>query len=391
MPRFLSAFALLFLLISLKNTRQEDGLLVEHASVIHQRTAKLDSLVDLLRKDSIASILHLGDSHIEMRSFPEGICEAIRGEGVNITRGWFLPAGIFPELYDADFNVIRQSHAFRTDNARTSDPELRLGLTGRTFALEEKENRVCISNREPIFELEILHDARSDLKVKAKGKKAKKAVISSRELPGILPEIPGQGLTITKISLPQGCRKFELVFTKKEKERVNFYAFRITKSRVEYSNFGLSGGKFEHLILAEDVEKQVSALKPTLVIVTLGTNDCYQKDLDTASFQNKIHRLIQTVRLASPGAELVFMTAPDTRYKGNKPPHLAFVNESIKGICAKLVVPYWDWHAVMGGENAIQKWENSPYTYGDYLHFSNEAYRMFGLAFGKALLDRKEH
>lgn len=383
MPRFLSVFALLFLLISLKNSQEEDGLLVEHANVLHQRTAKLDSLVDLLRKDSAVTILHIGDSHIEMRSFSEGICEAIRGEGVNITRGWFLPAGIFQELYDADFNVTRQSHAFRTDNARTSDPELRLGLTGRTFALEEKENRVCISSSEPILELEILHDTRADLKIKPKGKKGKKAVVSSVD-------IPGQGLTITKINLPAACRKFELRFTKKEKERINFYAFRINKSKVQYSNVGLSGGKFEHLVSTKDLAKQARVLQPSLIIVTLGTNDCYQQDLDTAHFQLKLHQLVREIRSAAPETEFVFMTAPDTKYKGNKPAHLEFVNRSIRGFCDKQRLAYWDWHAVMGGENSIQNWENSPYAYGDYLHFSKEAYRMFGLAFGKALLDRKE-
>ncbi|MGV3629644.1 MAG: GDSL-type esterase/lipase family protein [Bacteroidota bacterium] len=385
MPRFLYIFASLFLLISLKGTREED-LLDKGSNVIHERTPKLDSLVDLLKKDSTAVILHIGDSHIEMRSFSEGICEAFRNEGINISKGWFLPAGIFHDLYDADFEVTRQSHAFRTDNIRTSAPELRLGITGRTFALEEKENTICITAAEAITELEILHDSRSDLQIKPVGKKHKKSTVILQEAYQKPVGLNGSGLTITKIKLPVACRKFELRFTKKESQRVNFYAFRISKSRVQYSNFGVSGGKYEHFVMSRDLQKQAEALKPSLVIVTLGTNDCYQSNLDTTAFQLKIELLVQSIRAAAPGAEFVFMTAPDTKYKGSKPLHIHFVNRSIREVCKKHHLPYWDWNAVMGGENSIQNWENSPYAYGDYLHFSKEAYRMFGLAFTHALL-----
>ncbi len=383
MPKPVHILPLLLLL--LLSGKQDDNLIRTHENRIHNRTPELDSLMTRLKQKREITVLHLGDSHIEMRSFPEAIREAFEANIFPTDQGWFLPAGIFPELYDAKLKVTRQSKPFRTDNARTYDPELRIGLTGRTFALESKENRICISFRDTTSELEILHDNRDDLQIKVFGKQAKKAQLSCQEQTPGLAEIRGTGLCITKITFPPS-QKLELRFNKKKKERVHFYAFRTLKKQVHYSNFGLSGGKFEHLFLARDLQAQAQLFQPDLVIVTLGTNDSYQKGLDTTAFRSRLLFLVQQIRLFSPKTAFVFMTAPDTRYKGSKPPHLAFVNRSIREFCQEFKLSYWDWNAVMGGENSIDQWENSPFAYGDYLHFSPESYRMFGLAFGDALL-----
>ncbi|MCE3296826.1 MAG: hypothetical protein K0R65_2540 [Crocinitomicaceae bacterium] len=377
MPKLVYILPVLVLLVAFGIP--DNDLISEQESRIYNRSAALDSLVYKLKHKQELTILHIGDSHIEMRAFPEGIRESFQNEGISTDKGWFLPAGIFHELYDAGFEVTRQSEPFRTENARTINPEISLGLTGRTFALENDENRICISSKTALTELEILHDTRDDLQIKVSGRKGKRATVELQEI--------SPGYTVTKIILPASCSKFELRFSKKKADRVQFYGFRVKTAIVHYSNFGLSGGKFEHLCLARDLQKQAAALRPDLVIVTLGTNDSYQTSLDTTAFKAKLQFLVREIRLASANAEFVFMTAPDTKYKGNKPVHQPFVNRSIKAFCDEFHFAYWDWNAVMGGENSIQKWENSPLRYGDYLHFSPEAYRMFGLAFGEALLE----
>lgn len=369
---------LFFLLISLKKETEE--LIRFEKNIIHERTPLLERILSRLQNDSLspASVFHIGDSHIEMRAFSEGICEALKHESITLGRGWFMPGGIFQGfLHDPFFIVDHQQNAFRTDNILSLKTDMKLGITGRSFMLDKQQNRITVSSREDFREIEILHDTRSDLLISAGKARNSNIVITSREL--------SEKLTVTKITFPETQKNGELSFSKTDKNPVCFYAFRVAAKPLTYSNFGVSGAKYADFFRADLWKEQLRVLKPDLLLVTLGTNDSYYQKLDTLDFGRSLRDFVRETRRLSPQTELILMTTPDTRYLGQNPPYLAYINRQIKSCSRELNVPYWDWYEVMGGENSILNWENSPYCNGDYLHFTREAYHLFGQAFVEAL------
>lgn len=355
---------------------------MEH-NEIRFETENLNSLRQRLKLNQSQEIIHIGDSHIQMGDFSVGFLKILQENNISANQGWIFPSGIFSDLFSSEFRVKKQSQAFETQNIRNNTSSNSLGISGRSFLLHSAQNVIYIKSKNPILTLELLHDNSENVYITPGNGKQKCFKNVS-----ILHEIQSK-YTITNLFFQNGVKNFSLNFQKKSEQPIAFYGVRLNhqENKVNYSNFGVSGATFEHFWNAPQLYDQLEVLHPTLIFVTLGTNDSYLSNLDTIAFKTRLSTFTRSVRERLPKAEMIFMTAPDTRYTGTYPPALDFINRTMRNHCKEQQIAFWDWHALMGGKNSMEKWQTNGFTAGDNLHFSPIAYQFFGKLFAKALLE----
>lgn len=377
---------LIFALVSLCFQKSEDidSLIQKEYNKIEFVSEKLIEQVKQLKiqDETEQSIIHIGDSHVQIGTFFEGIKETIKSKNIAINDGWFYPAGLQKDYYHPFFSVVKQSKDFNIISIKTKERAFDVGITGRTFQMSAKKNVIECSSIRPITKIEFLHQNSEEVRVLF-GKKIHLNRNVKKET-----TILSEDYAITTFTFKQAVDDFKLTFKDNGEKAAEFYAVRVnnTGKEISYSNFGVSGSTYFDFVNSSIWIKQLEVLKPNLIFVTLGTNDSYVKNLDTLKFKADLETLTTTVRQILPQTEFVFMSAPDTKFKQNYPPNLAFVNRTIYEHCKTNNLPFWNWNAVMGGYDSMEKWEKSGYSSGDWLHFSSLGYQGFGKYFVEALL-----
>ncbi|MBK7173345.1 MAG: hypothetical protein IPH84_08930 [Bacteroidales bacterium] len=149
----------------------------------------------------------------------------------------------------------------------------------------------------------------------------------------------------------------------------------------------------------------VQQFSPDLVIISLGTNEAYNRlSLDTLSFYQEA--LIQQVFRDAPTCDIVLTTPGDglkryyTRVRVSKKKkrykrvvnyqtneYLVDVIDYYNQIPEKMDVAVWNFFPVMGGEDSIRDWNKAGYAQGDMIHLTREGYRLQARLLVMALKD----
>lgn len=138
----------------------------------------------------------------------------------------------------------------------------------------------------------------------------------------------------------------------------------------------------------------VQQFNPDLVIISLGTNEAYNKlQPDTLAWYQE--SLIQQVFRDAPDCDILITTPGDglkkyyTRVRVSKKKkrykrvahyevneYLTDVIDYYHGLPERMDVAVWNFYPVMGGEESIREWNKAGYAQGDMIHLTREGYRM---------------
>jgi lysophospholipase L1-like esterase len=179
---------------------------------------------------------------------------------------------------------------------------------------------------------------------------------------------------------------------------------------VLYHAIGVNGAQVEDFVNARMLWEQMHALRPDLVIISLGTNNAYELSFDSATFRQSLDSLRACVSLAAPGCDLLITTVNDhdfkkkryvtrmvTRKNGTKVqrtypvttyahnPRTAPCNRALMEFSGKYSIAYWDIFEIMGGEGSIKTWVKQGAATHDHLHFTQTGYKILGTLFQRAL------
>jgi len=155
---------------------------------------------------------------------------------------------------------------------------------------------------------------------------------------------------------------------------------------VLYHAIGVNGAAFNHYFYNNFYE-QLQLLEPSLVIVSLGTNDGYSAAFKPQDFERYISIFIEKLTMELPNASILFTTPPDCYKNGQKVNNLQIIREIIIKKCIENNFAYWDFYNVMGGYGSMQNWYNQGYSAKDKVHFPAKAYRLQGKLLSNALLN----
>lgn len=162
---------------------------------------------------------------------------------------------------------------------------------------------------------------------------------------------------------------------------------------VVYHSIGLNGAYVKSYLRNQFFIEQLKALKPDLVIISLGTNDGYMPDSRFCSncFSDGYRKLLDRIKEASPDASLLLTTPGDyyrrRRYHNS---NNDLIVDAILDISDEYDAGVWDFNRIMGGNYAVRQWYQAGLARYDLVHYTKEGYKLQGQLLFQALMNSYE-
>lgn len=120
-----------------------------------------------------------------------------------------------------------------------------------------------------------------------------------------------------------------------------------------------------------------------LVILSYGTNEAFNGNLDVQNFSHYLAQTVQTIRRNSPKTAVLIVGAPESlRAKtgtcGVRSLQLDAVQAAQKRVAQQQRTLFWDWQDSMGGRCSMMSWIGQGIAARDGVHFSASGYRRSG-------------
>lgn len=164
---------------------------------------------------------------------------------------------------------------------------------------------------------------------------------------------------------------------------------------VSYIDKGINGGTcltFTH----PDRIAEITAQKPDLLILSLGTNESYGLRYNANTHYYQIHELVKLLQNSLPGVPILLTTPPGSylhlRQKKRRRvysinPNTSSAAETIKKYGRDHQLPIWDLYNIVGGkERACKNWMESKLMRTDHVHYLPEGYILQGNLLFQALI-----
>jgi LysM repeat protein len=345
--------------------------------------------------DTLFTIVHIGDSHIQGDYFSGEIRMQLQSYFGNAGRGVLFPYALAKSFGPRGVSVKPLGYwtGFKTLTLNLAEP---LGVSGYgtstktassslSIALTEKykeENALGLFSTPDMQKVNIWHSA--DNASFTTQLNPEFQWTGSQFYPS------GWGVSSYYASQPQSGFNLSLSATAPTQNHYSFYGFEIvpqTQRGVVYHHCGVVGAQFTHLInKAPYTVEQIAHIKPDILIFSFGTNEAYNGKLDSQVYTPAVMKFLSDIAAASPTTAIILTTAPDTRSRNRIPPQQKNVNNQLRNIAKAQKATLYDLNEAMGGWGSMHVWYNQKLTLTDKLHFNAAGYALQGQLFTLSLL-----
>ena len=345
------------------------------------------------------SIVHIGDSHVQAGFYSEPIRKTFQGKYGNAGRGLVFPYQATKTNGPADYS-FSSLQVWKTRRNSIEKGNLPTGIAGHTAYNSQKISSLIFKPRDKVMigkpqVVEIYHESIADSNY------CYQITDSLGNKIGVFDSLKSNNQkSVFKIS-PNGYQwaispDFE---NNQGKSSTIFGVNLINQAGLLMHTIGVNGAEYEHYLRSEYFNNQLPSLKPNLIIVSLGTNEAYNtKDFDPIIFEAIVDSFITITKANNPEASILIASPPSigqvavTRNKKRRKVYNYTENKNIPIICGilenqavKHQCSYWNFYAVMGGFNSINKWYAKGMTDKRRIHFSKKGYLIQGGLLNRAL------
>lgn len=347
------------------------------ANVIVDSTGSLTPFMEKLEElrrggGGTVSILHVGDSHIQAGYLTGRLRELFQGDFGNAGRGLITPHKM-AKMNEASDYSIATPYGYRTAKI-TDKMDGRLGFTGVGVTFETPYNELKIWSKDPFCALTVFHAAGAPLLFEP----------DDLEI-GSYCTIDNTPLS-TRITLSRTVDSLTISgFTTPHRNDPTYYGFSLENGEagVIYHSVGVNGAAFEHYLANSTLaDGGAQPLDPDIIIISLGTNNCYGGSFRCEQFYNCVDGFIRRMKAAYPDVPLLMTTPMEScSRQGRKRVPNRNVADAARIICSAAVdngTAYWNLYDAAGGAGAMASWYAKGLANADRVHLSENGYRLQG-------------
>lgn len=365
--------------------------------------------LDLLNagKDTVITIVHLGDSHVQAGFFTGRMMRLMQNQFGNAGRGWIAPFKITRTNEPADYfitSVVKEWESGKVIQKEKKCPVGPGGIGIRTESPFVNFDVIITPNNGAGYGFNQVVQYRGEKSMPMlPGGTIKDSVDIRRSetelLPGIVADTFNIAFLTDSLELQSTRRKPGTDTLLPAEDFSNlYYGFSLTNgnSGVLYHSVGVNGAMFVNYTDADYV-RQLALLKPSLLIISLGTNESFGRRFTIEEFTGQIEDFLYLVKKYMPETTLL-LTTPAECYKRvwvNK--RRTYVRNNFTEKAAEAIVKLadrkglacWDMFAATGGRGSSKKWFDNKLMGRDRVHFNREGYYEQGTLLFKALVNLK--
>lgn len=136
--------------------------------------------------------------------------------------------------------------------------------------------------------------------------------------------------------------------------------------------------------------------KPSLLILSFGTNESHGKGYKTNVHYNQMHELIELLKDSLPGVPMLLTSPPGSferrrlsrrRSTYSPNPRTIMAAKTIREYASRNGLAFWDLYTVVGGEQwACKNWDGAKLMRPDHVHYLPEGYTLQGKLLAQAII-----
>lgn len=155
---------------------------------------------------------------------------------------------------------------------------------------------------------------------------------------------------------------------------------------IRFFSYGVSGKDFRYFSDYDNIIEHLRNSPPDLIIISLGTNDAVDGNLQKKHLLHSIVTFLERIRRVNDTANILFTLPGDAMRKGKQFKNIELVCETIREVCLTHNYAYWDFYRVMGGAGSIETWATAGLAGRDKIHLTKEGYSKQGALLFEALM-----
>lgn len=362
----------------------------------------LDSLA--AGKDTVLTVVHLGDSHIQAGHYSGQTMRLMQQQFGNAGRGWIAPFKLSRTNEPDDYfisSVVKDWVAGRCIQAAPKTPlgPGGIGLKTQSPAVNLDVSIAPVNGAGYAFNQAVLYRGDRSMPLLPAGP-LKGSVHTFRAgslcAPGLLADTFRIDRLTDTLQLHSTRRKQGTDQLLPASSFTNvYYGLSLTNSRpgILYHAVGVNGAMFVNYT-DETYIRRLAALRPSLLIVSLGTNETFGRRFNADEFARQAADFLRLVRRYMPDVCLL-LTTPAECYKRvyvnkkrvyQRNENTARAARALVGVARKEGIACWDLFTATGGANSCRKWQKAGLMGRDRIHFSKEGYQEQGTLLFRALM-----
>lgn len=357
----------------------QDNIIVVHDSKINTLIQKFRNLNS--QRNSLINIVHIGDSHLQAGFLSEkikhGLFQYYSSKDTIVSPGFIFPYTI-AQTNNPFFYKINYTGNWDWCKNIDSEKICKLGLSGITVRTNDSVASLSIKMQNEKYDypqkyyfntIKIFHNTDSSFCIKVNGEKA----ISKNDYSEFKLNYLTDSILIT-INVNDTSKFFELYGIILENNT----------SKINYHTIGVNGATAQSYLKCDYFSRQLSIINPDLIIISLGTNEAYDKDFSTLQYEYILKDLLLQIKDTVHQASILLVTPNDHIKKNECNKNVLKVRNTIIKVCKEFNLCCWDFYSIMGGAKSMNDWYNRELTGKDKIHFKKKGYEIQGELFVKA-------
>lgn len=356
------------------------------------------------RLDTVVRLVHLGDSHIQAGYLTGQTMRRLHDVFGNAGRGWVSPLKLSKVNEPNDYFIQSVVRDWQVGRCIQATPKAPIGIGGigiHTVSPSVNLDVVIgpINGAGYSFNQAILYRSEKSMPMLPAGTlkdSIHTALATAPVVPGIVADTFFIGCLSDTLQLHSTRRKqgTDSLLPASSFDN-NYFGFQLTNGGpgLLYHSIGVNGSMFIHYTKRAYLE-QLAALKPSLLIVSLGTNETFGRRFNKPEFKGQVEAFVRLVKEVMPQTALL-LTTPAECYKrvtvNKKRSYVRNDNsqkaaEVIRQVAEEEEIACWDLFQITGGKNACQQWHSKKLMGRDRIHFTKEGYAEQGELLYRALI-----
>jgi lysophospholipase L1-like esterase len=357
----------------------------------------------------VVTIVHLGDSHVQAGYLTGRVARLLQERYGNAGRGWIAPFRLGKSNEPDDYRITSTVKEWTFGRCVQHPPRCPVGPGGIGILSAAAEvrfdvsvtpvngrgyefNRLVLYRGEEAAPLFPTGPGSGDVRISTSGAD----MLPPFSLTSLSPLLyPPVGMATDTVRLEHLADNLQLVSRPADGPRVNlYYGMNLTNGRpgVLYHAVGVNGARFADYT-SEEYISRLAALRPALLIVSLGTNESFDRGFTPAAFEGQVDAFITLVKRWMPGVPLLLTTPPECYKRVTVNRRRAYArNTNTERVANALVkvardngIACWDLFRATGGKDSCKRWFGTGMMGKDRVHFTKRGYDEQGILLFNAL------
>ncbi len=337
--------------------------------------------------DRKINILHIGDSHLQADYITHTSRVSLQKIFGNAGRGFIAPLKISKS--NEPFNYQTTSNNTWKSSRCVSNKQLQtIGLGGMSIKTNDRYSTMQLKT----YNTDSMDYAFTKIKLYHASNDSSFSVhISDTSTKNSFSQTKSDLPYTTNFTASTKTSLINVYFQKTDSIQSNFLfygaAFENEKNGVLYHCIGINGARYKDYSKSNEFCSQTASLNPDILIISLGTNESFQKKYNSEIFYQEIDTLVTNLKKANPNTPILLTTPANSFYYHQINYNLPLVSQTIIKYATDNNLAYWDLFSITGGQDSAILWKKANLLSRDGIHYSKDGYIHQGNLLTKAIIN----